>query len=200
MCTDRDTAGRRRLRGLTLVETIVSLLVISVGVIGVLSTMNAAIRFSAEPMIQKQMTAIAESLLAEVLHQPFTFCDPDDANALSAKGAADCTGGAAGSQDKGGAPLTSPSPAGEARNGAAGTQFDNVADYGGFSINPVTDVAGANAVAGYAASVAIDRVGASMFGLPAADDGAALRVTVTVTRGGESFVLSGYRFRYAPRY
>lgn len=199
MCTDLGGGGRGRQRGLTLIETIVSLLVISVGVIGVLSTMNASIRFSAEPMIQKQMTAIAESLLAEVLHQPFTFCDPDDAKAMSAMSTSDC-GDPANRQDKSGAPLTSPSPAGEARNGAAGTQFDNVADYGAFAINPVTDIAGGNAVAGYAASVAIDRVGASMFALPAADDGAVLRVTVTVTQGSESFALSGYRFRYAPRY
>ena len=84
MCTERSPANRPAQRGLSLVELIVFIVIMSVGVLGVLSTMSAAVRFSAEPMLQKQLTAIAESLLAEALHQPFTFCDPDDVNALSA--------------------------------------------------------------------------------------------------------------------
>jgi MSHA pilin protein MshD len=32
-----------------------------------------------------------------------------------------------------------------------------------------------------------------------ADNTAALSVTVTVSRNGQSFALTGYRFRYAPR-
>jgi len=51
-------------------------------------------------------------------------------------------------------------------------------------------------MAGYAASVAVAPAGTAL-GL--ADDSAALSVTVTVTRGSETFSLTGYRFRYAPR-
>ena len=59
-------------------------------------------RDSLNPMIRKQMTAVAESLLLEILRQPFTYCDPDDPAAISATSTAGCTGGAANSQDKGG--------------------------------------------------------------------------------------------------
>lgn len=186
-----------RQSGVTLVELIVFIVVVSVGVVGLLSTMDSTIRFSADPMIRKQMVAIAESLLNEVQQQPFTYCDPDDANYLSATSTASCTGGAAGSQDKGGAALTTPTPNTETRYGiVAGSQFDNVADYGGFTKTPIDDVAGGNAMAGYTASVAVLRAGAT-FGL---SPSAVLQATVTVQRAGaDDFSLSGYRFRYAPR-
>jgi len=189
-------------KGVTLVELIVFIVIVSVGVIGLLSVTGVLVRHSADPMLRKQQMAIAEALLSEVLSQPFTFCDPDDVNALSATSTAGCTGGAAGSQDKGGAALTSSTPAGETRYGAApGAAFDNVADYGGAAsgaglANPIDDITGNFAMPGYTASIAVARTGAA-FGI--ADD-AALRVTVTVSRAGqEDFQLSGYRFRYAPR-
>ncbi|MBP6203954.1 MAG: type II secretion system protein, partial [Azonexus sp.] len=69
-------------------------------------------------------------------------------------------------------------------------------DYGGFSMANVDDPSASNAMAGYTASIAVAAAGAAL-GL--ADNAAALSVTVTVTRGGDSFSLTGYRFRYAPR-
>ena len=193
--------------GLTLIEQIVFIVIVSVGVIGLVSVMNPMVRFSAEPMRQKQLSAIAETMLAEILHQPFTWCDPDDANASIATaatigaGMTGCANGAA-DQNKGGGDLTSPTSQGaaytETRYGtAAGTQFDNVADYGGFSSANIDDATQSNAMAGYAVSVSITRAGTT-FGL--SDNSAALAVTVTVTKDGQSFSLTGYRFRYAPRY
>ncbi|MCP5268281.1 MAG: prepilin-type N-terminal cleavage/methylation domain-containing protein [Zoogloeaceae bacterium] len=202
MCTEATIKhpGCLRQRGVTLVELIVFIIVMSVGVVGVLSTMSVSIRFSAEPMVQKQLSAIAESLLAEILNQPFTLCDPDDANASTAtlSGTTPTCAIAANDQNRGGGALNVPTPAGETRSGAGpGTQFDNVADYGGFSMTPVTDVTGGNLVAGYSATVNVARAG-TQFGL--ADNSAALQVTVTASRGNESIALTGYRFRYAPRY
>lgn len=187
-------------RGVTLVEQIVFIIVVSVGVIGLLSTMGPSLRFSADPQLQKQQLAIAESLLAEILHQPFTYCDPDDANAGSAtlSGAVPTCAAAANDQDNQGNPLTS-IPAGvESRfDGTPGRQFDNVADYAGYSQAGVTGLSSA-AVAGYTAQVNITRVGGT-FGLSAA--GAALKVDVTVTgSNADPLTLTGYRFRYAPRY
>lgn len=192
-----EAIGRRQ-RGLSLVEVVVSMVVLAVGVVAVLSTFGVSLRGSVEPMLQKQMTAIAESLMSEILHRPFTYCDPDDANAVTALSAAGCTGGAAASQE-----VLGPT-AGEQRLGvppaapAPGTQFDNVGDYAGFSMTPVVDItgAGAAALAGYTASVAVTAVGGT-YGVPAND---ALQVAVTVTRGADSFTLTGVRFRYAPRY
>ena len=66
----------------------------------------------------------------------------------------------------------------------------------------MTDLNGANALAGFSVSVAVTRIGASYSyagnPLPA---GAALKVDVTVSGGAtEPLTLSGYRFRYAPLY
>jgi MSHA pilin protein MshD len=202
MCVRRTSLAANQ-RGVTLIELIVFIVIVSVGVVGLLSTMNSTIRNSADPMVRKQMVAIAESLLNEVEQQAFTYCDPDDVNFPTATGTAGCTGAAAASQDKGGLALATPTPAIETRYGAAGTQFDNVADYGGFTRTPIDDVAGGNAMAGYTASVAITRVGATFpiagTALMIAND-AVLLITVTVQRAGaDDFSLSGYRFRYAPR-
>lgn len=115
--------------GVTLVELIVFIVIISVALVGVLKTLEIANRGSVDPMLSKQALAIAESLLTEIEQQPFTFCDPDDANATTATSAASCTN----SQDKGGAALTSPTPTTESRYSTT-NPFDNVADYGGFTM------------------------------------------------------------------
>lgn len=195
MCVRRTSLAANQ-RGITLIELIVFIVIVSVGVVGLLSTMNSTIRNSADPMVRKQMVAIAESLLNEVLQQPFSYCDPDDVNFPTATSTAGCTGAAAASQDKGGFALTTPTPVTETRYGAVGTQFDNVADYGGFTRTPIDDVAGGNAMAGYTGRVAIARAGTTF----ALANDAVLLITVTVQRAGaDDFSLSGYRFRYAPR-
>ncbi|MDP2881514.1 MAG: type II secretion system protein [Azonexus sp.] len=173
-------------RGITLIEQIVFIVIVSVGVMGLVSVMNPAIRASADPMLTKQLVAIAESLLNEVLHQPFTWCDPDDVAASTAQSYADC----ANPQNVLGPTL------GETRY-ALGSDpaFDNVADYAG-PMPTIDDPSGSNAMAGYTANIVIARVGNAM-GL--ADDTAALSVTVTVNPGAENFTLTGIRFRYAPR-
>ncbi len=175
-----------RQSGITLVEQIVFIIIVSVGVIGLVSVMGPMVQRSADPMRTKQMAAIAESLLSEVLHQPFTWCDPEDANASSALSYAGCASN----------PQTTPA-VGEGRYGTGpGTVYDNVADYGGWGMNDINDAAGANAMVGYQANVAVAQAGIAL-GL--ADNSAALAVTVTISRDGETFALTGYRFRYAPR-
>lgn len=177
----------RRQHGITLIEQIIFIVIVSVGVIGLVSVMSPMIRHSADPMLTKQLSAIAESLLNEALHQPFTWCDPDDTAATTAQSYGDC----ANSQSNPGASV------GEDRGGTTpGTGFDNVADYGGFGMDDVGDAAGNNSMVGYRADIAVAHAGTAL-GL--ADDSAALSVTVTVRRNGEAFALTGYRFRYAPR-
>ncbi|NJA88220.1 type II secretion system protein [Rhodocyclus tenuis] len=197
MCTESalPAAPRVRQRGLSLIELIIFMVIVSVGVVGLVSVIASLTRGSADPMVRKQMMAIAESVLREAADQPFTYCDPADVNAATASSTAQCTGGAAASQDKGGGALSTPSPTNETRYNAP--QFNNVADYGGFSKLNIDDITGNFAMAGYTASVAVARAGGD-FGL--ADAGAALRVTVTVSHAGQDdYSLSTYRFRYAPR-
>ncbi|UCV19882.1 type IV pilus modification PilV family protein [Ferribacterium limneticum] len=177
-------------RGITLIEQIVFIVIVSVGVMGLVSVMNPAIRASADPMLTKQLVAIAESLLNEVMHQPFTWCDPDDPAASTAQSYAAC----ASPQNTN---TTASFSGGESRLGVGpDTPYDNVSDYGGQSWANISDPSGGNVMTGYTASVAVARAGTAL-GL--ADDTAALSVTVTVTRGTETFSLTGYRFRYAPR-
>jgi MSHA pilin protein MshD len=193
MCT------RHRQLGISLIELIMFIVIVSVAVAGILLVLNVTTKSSADPLVHKQALAIAESLLEEVELMPFTYCDPNDPNAASAVSAADCSPGL--DQNKGGAALTSSTPAGETRYSTTVSPgpFDNVADYGNFSmpVGGILDITGNNiGLAGYSASVAITRKGTAI-GLPA--DDAALLITVTVT-GPDNLpvVLEGIRTRYSP--
>ncbi len=176
-----------RQRGISLLELIMFIIIVGIGVAGLLLVFNTTLAKSADPMIQKQMLAIAEALLEEVEAKPFTYCDPDDANAASAANAAACA-----------------TPPGEAMGPEAGetrtsttSPFDNVNDYGpSLTINPITDVTG-TAIAGLGAYSATIAVAAVALGtVPATDS---LQITVTVTGpGSNSLVVQGYRTRYAP--
>ncbi|MFQ5515080.1 MAG: pilus assembly protein MshD [Myxococcota bacterium] len=61
--------------GATLIELIVSILVISLSITGVLLLVNTTSRHSAEPMIERQAAAVAQAYLEEVLLKD--FYDPD---------------------------------------------------------------------------------------------------------------------------
>ncbi|HXF66696.1 MAG TPA: type II secretion system protein [Burkholderiales bacterium] len=177
---------RRKPLGLSLVEQIVFIVVVGAAVAGVLAALNLTARGSADPMIQKQALAIAEAVLEEIQLQPFTYCDPDDANAATALNPAGCAT----------TPEAIGPEAGETRSSAT-TPFDNVNDYDGFTMTGMTDIAGA-AVAGldgYAVSVSV--AGQALGAVPAAES---LLITVTVTApvANVSVALHGYRIRYAP--
>jgi MSHA pilin protein MshD len=198
------TAIKRGLaRGVTLVELIVFIVIVSIAVAGVLTALDIANRSSTDPMVQKQALAIAEALLEEVQLHPFTYCDPNDANAATALSSAGCTGGAGGANDEN--KLALGPEAGETRTGA--TPFDNVSDYNGFCMGPgcaspsvITDLSGSS-IAGLEAYTASVTVGNQGFGpvaapVPAADG---LLISVTVTGpSNTTVVLHGYRTRYAP--
>lgn len=194
MCTDR-----RRMAGISMIELIFFIVIVSIAVAGVLSVLNVSVKSSADPQRRKQALAIAEALLEEVETMPFTFCDPDDPSAATATGSNGCTGGAGGANDQSKLPLGA--QAGEARGDLA-TPYDNVADYNGFAIaGGGTDIGGGGVTvpAGYSARVAVvqEAFGPATAQVPAA---AALRITVTVTYGADSVALEGYRTRYAPQF
>ncbi|RJG01255.1 type IV pilus modification PilV family protein [Noviherbaspirillum sedimenti] len=187
MYTRRIGRDAHRQSGVSLIELVMFIVIVSVGVAGILSVMNVTTKSSADPLARKQALAIAESLLEEIELQAFTFCDPDDANATTAADASDCATTVQGFT----------STPGESRD--AEPRFDNVGDYGGFLMNPVRDIEGTTiaGLGGYEVSVALTQVGNSAFSLPNAGD--AVRIDVTVTGPGDtSLTLTGYRFRYAP--
>lgn len=198
----RGYAATLSQRGISLIELIMFIMIVSVALAGILLVMNVTTKNSADPLIHKQALAIAEALLEEVELMPFTLCDPNDANAASAVVATDCTAGL--DQNKGGAVLTTPTPATENRWSAT-NPFDNVADYGGFNMTSgICDITNTTPtctapIAGlgsYQATVDVLRAGTAL-GL--ASDDVALRIAVTVTGpDGLPVVLEGIRTRYSP--
>lgn len=174
-------------RGLTLIELLMFIMVVGIALSAMLRVFAQATQASADPMIRRQQLAIAESMLREIQLMPFTWCDPDDANAQTANSAADCA-----TQPE----LIGPEP-GETRYGPA-TFFDNVNDYSGFTMSGIADIGRipVSGLAGYALSVSV--VPAQLDAITSASADAA-KLTVSVTGpDGSTLSLQGWRTRYAP--
>jgi MSHA pilin protein MshD len=181
-----DAAPRRAQRGLSLIELVMFIMVLGIALSALLNVFVQATTRSADPQLQRQALAIAESLLDEVQLMPFTYCDPDDANVATATSSAGCA-----SQAEALGP-----EAGE--NRFATPQFDNVNDYHGYSMSGIVDITGA-AVPGLANFNASVTVAPVALGSISAASGDALRITVSVTGpGGTAVSLDGYRTRSAP--
>jgi len=191
--------------GVTLVELVVFIVIISVALIGVLKVLDITNRGSADPLVRKQALSIAESLMLEIEQQPFTWCDPDDANASTATAATTCASTTQDPAPTATGAITGPFPNTETRYSNT-DPFDNVADYGGFTmpgggcsgICSPGDNTPLSGLTGYAATVTISRSGAvapyASFALDAV-----LKISVRVTGPANTDVtLTGYRVRYAP--
>lgn len=211
MCiSNLRVSGKVRQAGVSLIELVMFIVIVSVALAAILLVMNTVTRGSADPLIHKQSLAIAESLLEEVELMPFTFCDPDDANAETATAAAGCaaTPEALGPEAIAGTTET------RYGVGAANAGFDNVSDYdgcdlntgvanaacddtGGNGIRDITATAVSAGLGGYNAQV---DVAPAALGTITAASGDALLITVTVTGpDGLPVVVEGMRARYAPR-
>lgn len=195
-------APARALRGFTLVELILFILLVSIALVGVLLVTNVTAARSSDPLVRKQGLAIAEALLEEVALMPATLCDPDDAHVTSATSN---TVNAADPAQCASLPEAAGPEAGESRY-SAGAPFDNVNDYHGFDTasavpSGVRDITGTllAGLSAYRASISVQQaaLGNPAFSAPAA---AAYSIAVTVTGpGGETVTLRGHRSRYAPR-
>lgn len=172
----------RRLHGFTLIELIMFIIVVGAALAGVLTVFNVTIRHSGDPLIRKQALAIAEAVLEEVMLQPFTWCDPDDANAATATSYAGCSV----------AQNTVTAKAGETRGSAV--PLDNVFDYNGEAIS--TNIAGGGPAL-YVANVMVAPAALSGVGDASATSDALL-ITVSVNSGSENIQLQGYRTRHSP--
>lgn len=74
--------SKSHLRGFTFIELIVFIVVVSAGLTGILTVMNVSASHSADPMLNKQAAAIAESLLEEILLKDYS--KPTGSTVLSA--------------------------------------------------------------------------------------------------------------------
>ncbi|MDD2800858.1 MAG: prepilin-type N-terminal cleavage/methylation domain-containing protein [Methylococcales bacterium] len=93
----------KRQRGVTLIELVLSMVIISIALVGILSVINLTVRHSADPVIEHQALAIAESYLEEISLQAYSgsasidranFDDVSDYNGLNDNGVHDQQGNA----------------------------------------------------------------------------------------------------------
>jgi MSHA pilin protein MshD len=179
------------------------MVIVGVALAGFLAAFSTFVKGSADPQARKQVLAIAESLMDEVSLMPFTYCDPTDANAaIATNGTVGAPGGCATLSESMGP------ESGETRYSVT-TPFNNVNDYNGFSMTPATtggirDITN-NVIIGletYSASISVTQTGlgpaSDAIALDTIPAVAALRISITVSGGGASVTLEGYRTRYAP--
>jgi MSHA pilin protein MshD len=190
-----------RQRGISLIELIMFIVIISVALAGILLVMNTTNKSSSDPLVTKQALAIAESLLEEIELQPFTYCEPDVASAVNATAAtvAQCGNGGVevmGPETESGVPET---------RGSNTTPFDNVNDYSGYNMaaGAITTISNVNTgVNGYSAAVTMTQP-TTFNGIAGTDANGApqvLLINVTVQNAnGYAVTLEGYRTRYSPR-
>jgi MSHA pilin protein MshD len=182
MCADRH----RRQRGLTMIELIIFILVVTIAVIGVLQVIALNTARSADPIRQKQALAIAEGLMNEIRSAGMALCDISDAVNYGVPGA------------------TCAVPDNVGREGTGGRPYDNVNDYVTRWNTPMaytTDAAPTPNTfpAGYTATVTIPDPATQAAPFPGVPGSAALQVIVTVNYGGDNnVVLSTWRTRYQP--
>ncbi|WP_426057197.1 type IV pilus modification PilV family protein [Janthinobacterium sp. PSPC2-1] len=188
-------------RGVTLIELVIFIVVVSIAVVGLLQIFARTTASSADPQLRKQALAIAEAMLDEIEGARFTFCDP------LADPAADVATNAAPFDS-----ATNPTGCSTPQNVSAtvpavGRPYYNVSDYVRAFNSPLSykeDVAGKLLPDGYAVSVAISHdagLGPADAMLPSDTTPVnmnVLRIMVTVTYGAnQQLVLAGYRTRYA---
>ncbi len=163
-------------QGATLIELVLSMVIISIAVTGVLVVMLLTSRHSADPMVEHQAVAIAESYLEEIMLLPF---NEDAANGQTG----DVLEGVLGPD------------AGEVRG-----SFDDVNDYDTLADNVATDVNDAPIPGLGNYSVAVTVVNDGALGpagqLVAAADAQLVTVTVSHTSGMSPIIISAYRTRY----
>jgi len=156
-----------RQRGISLIELIMFIVIVSVALAGILLVMNVTTKGSADPLIHKQALAAAESLLEEIELQDFI------------------------DQNDGVTTACLPASAVTATNRA--TDYHIVDCYNGFSMTGITDLNNNPiGLANYNASVAVSGVA-----LGTVLAGSAVLITVTVTDPQTNTIeISGYRTRY----
>lgn len=115
-------------KGFTLVELILYIVVLSIGTVGIVSSIMMWNAKTSEHLIQKQAYNIANSIMDELNSMPFTYCDPQDANFATAASYTDCT-----------TPQNTlgPTPNTETRGDAA-NPFDNLLDYHNWTMTGIS--------------------------------------------------------------
>jgi MSHA pilin protein MshD len=163
--------------GFTLIELVISIVILSIGVTAFLVLINQTVSRSADPMILEQANAIAQSYLEEVMLN--SFCDPNlDCDTVCISNACTACTVPEGSRDL----------------------FDDVCDYNGLNNNGARDQNN-NPIPGlgnFNITINVLDSGINLEGLNS-DNGEVVRIDVRVTH--DSFqaldlTLSGFKANY----
>jgi MSHA pilin protein MshD len=162
----------KRQSGMTLAELLVAMVVIAVGLAGVLTAFSVVVKNSSDPLIRKQMLAIAEEMMEEITPKQFAVTGSPPSNSEK-----DCRSGAAAVAPR--------------------EDFDDVSDYAGYATLGICDIEGLPvvALAAYAVSVTVT-TGAALDGITVGT-GDVKKVSVLVSHGNETLELNGWRVNYA---
>lgn len=164
-----------RERGVSLVELIVFIVVVTVGLAGVLSVFHLAVRDSADPLWRKTSLALAEAMMEDILSKDFQNDPADPDNTSSTLGCTPTT------------PLPCPANANLLR-----ANYNDVDDYKGW--NNVTR--SLNQAELPLAIVRDCMVAVAVDPATALDGANAKRITVTATCNGEVVALQAYRGQF----
>ena len=63
--------SNKRMAGVTLVELVIAIVIVSAALAGLVAAFTRATRASADPVVSQQMLAIGESLMEEIMLKPF---------------------------------------------------------------------------------------------------------------------------------
>jgi len=154
-------------RGFTLFELLLLIIVLAIGLGGILLAINTNVMSSADPMVRKQAMAAAESMMEEILLQPFATG--------GWSGAATQANRASFDDVRDYCPKPNPCFSTSGIYTVDGTVVSGLSAY-----NLSVDVAGA-------------AIGTSPFSVSSANS---LLVTVTVTGPSFTYVLEGYKLNY----
>lgn len=158
-------------RGMTLIELVIAIVIIGVGVAGVMLAFSTVVKSSADPLVRKQMLAIAEEMMEEITLKPFAVSGTAPANTLK-----NCASGT------GVAPRSN---------------FDDVSDFNGYQTSGVCNIDGdaITSLSAYNLQVTVTTTNV-MDGVVIAA-GNVKKITVMVTHGTDTLTLVGWRTNYA---
>ncbi len=157
--------------GFTLIELVVTMLIISIAALGVMYSLSLGLRHQSDAIWQPKAVALAESYMEEILGRRYDEQSPPGGTPACSTSTTAC------------------SPAGAFSDGEVRAQFDDVDDYDGLVEQPPRDVDG-NPRPDYdsyrvAVSVAYATPAqVAQLGLDAATDAKLVTVTVTTQESG----------------